>query len=278
MAHPDDLHDPTYHIRRRAVDWAVAQDGSHYLHGAWGHCPSYAGGDGPGRAPFRHKEFNMHPIDLTPGHRFVHTAWWPHGDRPPGRANGIYYCAGRCDNPEVMGRPHGNPADARPTDGTGIGQLWPRFMAVAGRAPAEVWGEPCMGARHFDCITLVLMALQAATHELHRREIRHFGDTPIHPGQPPLTRDVGFDHIWTADILVIGDHHIAMATGDGRVVQAEDTHIGVTVKQLRGRGRFTRCGRLPRGFWSDHAAAAERHRTHGGGATTTAHAGAAHSR
>jgi cell wall-associated NlpC family hydrolase len=120
-------------------------------------------------------------------------------------------------------------------------------VAIGEEPPDEAWGEPCMTIRHFDCVTLVQLAFQSAGCEIHRRTIDQFGDNPRHGRS--LTQNVGFDHIWTADVLTINDDHIALAVGDGRVVQAEDTHIGVTVKALNGNGGFTRCGRLPHGYW-----------------------------
>ena len=104
-----------------------------------------------------------------------------------------------------------------------------------------VWGAACDGWRHFDCVGFISFVIWQATGKKWANSILGWRMKPNPfaarvfdlPGEMPGSLEDG-------DILVKADHHIAFAAADGSLVQAEDTHIGVTIN-----GKFALGGKDP---------------------------------
>jgi len=90
-----------------------------------------------------------------------------------------------------------------------------------------VWGQSCMGIRHFDCVGFISYCYWQASGNVVQLEISQWR-TPA-PG-----RQV-FDFkakerpasLMDGDILVKADHHIGFVTADGTVIEAQDSQYGV---------------------------------------------------
>ena len=188
----------------------------------------------PNGAWYRTNAVLLHANDLNPRNErradglvrpIMYAAWC--------RVDGDKVCAGRSLDPAVAVRPHG--ALQRDTMPNPQSSTWPRPDDLI-NGTATVWGECCVGIRHFDCIGFVNWCISTA----HRP--MQFSIT----NAISQTRDVSFGDVWAGDLVTIGTHHIGIATGAGTVVQAKGTKYGVVESALQG---FTRCGRLPAFFW-----------------------------
>jgi cell wall-associated NlpC family hydrolase len=100
----------------------------------------------------------------------------------------------------------------------------------------SVFGESCVGVRHFDCIGFVNYIMG----QVQQRQwniaswIKH-------------TQEVQLKDAMAGDILTKSGH-IGLAVSPSHVVHASDTQYGVIETSI-GKGSWTRCGRMSVSFW-----------------------------
>ena len=142
-----------------------------------------------------------------------------------------------------MALPRGNPSDQqqldRPTSYT-----WPR-PSVDIDSNLVVWGEACMGIRHFDCIGFINWCISEDVRQFHH-SIQQVIDmtTTIATG----VKNVIKADIWAGDILTVRTHHIGFASGNGNAIHASGTRQGVLDHSITQRP-WDRVGRFRSGFW-----------------------------
>jgi cell wall-associated NlpC family hydrolase len=145
-----------------------------------------------------------------------------------------HVCAGRCDNKEVKARPEGDPENLlhtlRPD-----GYLWERPDRKMDAAKS-VFGESCVGKRHFDCIGFINWVLGNV-----QQKQWSIASWVEHTEEVPLKTVAAGDVLTTSD-------HIGLATDKTTVVHASDTHVGVIETKISAGG-WKRCGRLKASFW-----------------------------
>ncbi len=155
------------------------------------------------------------------------------------RFDGYNTCAGRSrgrtGNLEEFLKACQAKADAGQTDQTtwpgAAGNLFPRkyhFRGDPAAGGAVVWGESCVGVRHFDCIGLVNYCYAKHWYKgAFGLDIKFFRNPQC--GAVAMT---GSTDLMDADILIKpGDVHIGMLYRNGQawsVVQAESTENGLT--------------------------------------------------
>jgi cell wall-associated NlpC family hydrolase len=223
----------TLPIRQRAVALARDQVGCHYVWGGAGNMPDQSNG-----AYYRTSAVHMHPDDLGPGRRgyeparrqpILYAAWC--------RVDGDKVCAGRSALPAVQVMPDGTKLNASPINPDAY--RWPRPSGTI-NGTQVVYGECCIGIRHFDCIGLINWVVSSVAKPTH-----HGIATIIN-----ATTAVDFSQVQAGDILTINQTHIGIATGAGTVVQAQGTATGVVETALpRNGGGWTRCGRPSVSLW-----------------------------
>jgi cell wall-associated NlpC family hydrolase len=134
--------------------------------------------------------------------------------------------------------------------------LWPRPMRnIDNNTGGDVvWGEPCSGVMHFDCVGLINWCLSKLCGNPIQNEIYHYNNTTKDDstvnqegGYGWTTRVQGTSDYQPGDILTVGNHHIGMVSFDG-IVQAADTPLGVIAGQGYGGG-WTHHMRLSDYFW-----------------------------
>lgn len=223
----------TMPIRQRAVALARQQVGCHYVWGGAGNVPDQANG-----AYYRTNAVHMHFDDLSrgragnePGRQqpILYAAWC--------RVDGDKVCAGRSSLAAVQALPDGTKLNASPINPQAY--RWPRPSDVVNGA-SVVYGECCVGIRHFDCIGFINWVVSSVA-------------KPTHHGISSIinnTTSVDFSQVQPGDLLTINQTHIGIATGAGTVVQAQGTATGVVETPLaRNGGGWTRCGRPAISFW-----------------------------
>ena len=224
-------------IRQSIVDLArgFVREKSHYLWGTAGNAP-----DVPNGNPGGSKTMTGHlraavtakvkgPPQSSMG---VQMAW--------SNVTGYCTCAGRCDAADMLGRQrdmgasHDAYVAAAPEDpnsiawrGVGGDNLHPRHHAFNGTmADKPVWGESCIGKRHFDCVGLVNYCYSA-------HGSGQFGlSIPAFRSRPEFEQVTDPADRLNGDVLIFpNDAHIGMLWNDGgswKVVQAVDTRHGLT--------------------------------------------------
>jgi cell wall-associated NlpC family hydrolase len=223
----------TLPIRQRAVALARQQVGCHYVWGGAGNTPDQADG-----AYYRTSAVHMHFDDPSPGRPgnepgrrqpILYAAWC--------RVDGDKVCAGRSSLPAVQALPDGTRLNACPINPQAY--RWPRPSGEI-NGHTLVYGECCLGIRHFDCIGLINWVVSTVA-------------KPTHHGIGSIinnTTAVAFSDVQPGDLLTINQTHIGIATGLGTVVQAQGTATGVVETHLPPNGGgWTRCGRPAVSFW-----------------------------
>ncbi|WP_274630055.1 hypothetical protein [Arvimicrobium flavum] len=112
-----------------------------------------------------------------------------------------------------------------------------------------VWGEICVGARHFDCIGFISFCIWKAMGKVLQLEIKYWRE-PFNSGGQVFDMRAGQKpkELMDADVLIQADHHIGFVSRDGTLVQAEDTDLGVRATpgfSLDSPGNWTHLVRLP---------------------------------
>jgi hypothetical protein len=220
---PEDLQ--TLPKRRQLIKIATeqAQLGSHYLWGAMGEIP------GEGSLKMVANTDN----DVVSEQNYF-TAQNEHKK-----------CSGRHGIVNRKSRPVGDPNNplhlANPDR-----YCW--FRMVQFKYLNEIYGESCVGKRHFDCSgfanrCLMKVSKSFGNKRLKISEIRNLCETICASG-------VKNDDLCAADILVRDhDGHIGFAVGEltNKVVQAEYEYTGVVLNNTVGHWEFH--GRLPKSYW-----------------------------
>jgi cell wall-associated NlpC family hydrolase len=222
-------HDDTRIIREEIVQVAREQIGCHYVWGAAGAVPGSHNG-----AWYRTNSVLLHANDPNSRNEkragglcrpMLYAAWC--------RVDGDKVCAGRSKNTYVSALPHGQ-YEPQPPAHYGLFS-WPRPDGLI-TSKNIVWGESCVGIRHFDCIGFVNWCISEVSRDAWMSINQYIAST----------KSVDFSAAEPCDIVTIAGKHIGIATGEGTVVHAKGTQYGVVETPLVG---WSRCGRLPRRYW-----------------------------
>ena len=215
-------------LRMRVIRLAESMVGSHYLWGAAGACPGQSNG-----SPGRPGSVRLIENRFDPANPYVNAASCSVTD--------YHVCSGRYR--EVNGTVV-QPTDPNlrtflssierepPTTWRSPNGLWPRKMQGSTVTTQIVWGESCVGVRHFDCVGFVNYCLSMVLHQRIQSSIAQYNrdTTVVQAGE----------RILPADILTRGESHIGFATGDGFAIHASESAKGVIKSPI---GRWTRIGR-----------------------------------
>jgi len=121
---------------------------------------------------------------------------------------------------------------------------WPRPNSSLNNGSVHrstVWGESCVGVRHFDCIGFVNWCLSEVLTQPVQYGIPNFVSGAVGKKIPTANADLG-------DIVTIGADHIGFVSEAGTVIEARDATSGV-VEQPFSPARWTQCFRLPDSMW-----------------------------
>lgn len=233
----EDWQSPSFQERVRLLRLALSQEGAHYLMGATGGMPNAS-------TPL--VWYFVSRVEMFPNH-FDRRRPVLHAARVQLRG-GDSICAGRSHLYADGRGPHRPRVNPVPASAQELGRLnpaeflWPRpAQNVRGEM---VYGEACMGKRHFDCVHFVnwcVSTLQgrAVQHSIERwlEHSRH-----VWPGPPdPAVRRLGAgaERIWAGDIEISrGFGHIGLLTGGAvdptnHMLHAQDTRVGVVRSPFR---------------------------------------------
>jgi preprotein translocase subunit Sec61beta len=206
-----------------------AAAGAHYVKCGFGHHfdaeGNVLGGFVPGREAAVHLFRRGGPPSWIP--RYVRFAAWS-------ELLGHRVCAGRCSlvpqdsslagNPDDYPPPRpGSPAPPAAPDPTT--RFWRRPLNYA-EETRQVFGDCCIGRRHFDCIGFVNWCFWTAF-----RPPEVTGFTSIHHWRSrPLSRPIDRSQVQAGDILFAdSDDHIGIAVSPTHVVHAAGHTVGVMV-------------------------------------------------
>jgi NlpC/P60 family len=106
---------------------------------------------------------------------------------------------------------------------------------------STVWGESCVGKRHFDCIGFINWLLSEGLNQ----QIQ-FGVASYTGGK--VGTEVAVKDAQAGDIVTINVDHIGMISERGTAIEADDKFNGV-VEGLIGGKAWTQCFRLPPSTW-----------------------------
>jgi len=98
-----------------------------------------------------------------------------------------------------------------------------------GTAPGnDIWGECCIGRRHFDCSGFVFWCYNQAGYNIGRRNVG---------GYQGCDRNINNQAaLQPGDLCYIGNHHVGIYAGNNEVVEARAHDYGVVLSSLAGRG------------------------------------------
>lgn len=147
--------------------------------------------------------------------------------------DGLHFCAGRCDSDDVKKRAHFSgsaPVDAWMAVPDKVS--FPRFYmdgdTVHPSASEFVWGESCMGKKHFDCGSFVRYCYRTV-----------LGSTLVPPGiqmhdlakgiwpSPGSGIGLGSADVLPADIVYSGKSHVGLATGKAAYLKSDSSAAGI---------------------------------------------------
>ncbi|HLK68083.1 MAG TPA: NlpC/P60 family protein [Bryobacteraceae bacterium] len=251
-------------IKQAAIDLAQKQaaDGAHYLWATAGNRPGKADG-----ASYRPSKAQLHANvpdlgdDSKPNGRkeapFVPMLFSAFTD-----ANLV--CLGRCGLPEVQklslamdipvkdalklklkGLTAAQVSEFKKKTAEASKYRWPRPNSNLDRSadPSTIWGESCVGVRHFDCIGLVNFCYSEAAKMNFNYSIDHFA-------VPTMAKSVGFVEVKPisaakpGDIVTVGREHIGIVSDSKTVIEAMDTLNGVVERPMTA-GVWTQCWYIP---------------------------------
>ena len=175
-----------------------------------------------------------------------HYLWSTEGERPGlgdvimdplyqgvARVAGGCVCSGRHTEPDVMARPHLEATQPDPARfcmthsflrTEGAGDCGGGCVSAAGN---DIWGECCIGHRHFDCSGFVHWSYQQAGYNINRTNVAGYQGCDRNIAQPDLQ---------PGDLCYIGDHHIGMYAGGNQVIEARAHNFGVVLTNFGDRG------------------------------------------
>jgi hypothetical protein len=243
--------------------------GAHYLWSTAGNTPGQKDGAKyrPGAAMLHPdvpdlNQPSSQPIPKAPFSPMAFAAWADTGD-------GKLVCAGKLLTPDVASRPLalGIPVhDAlkltlKTIKPDQIDELkknsahpeqfrWPRQNSTLDHPPpadaATIWGDSCIGKRHFDCIGLVNYCMSLALHKIWQYGVENFAN-PDYAKKAGFTQ-IDFTQAQACDIVTIDKFHIGIVAFEGTVIEAKDINEGVVENKLDAK-YWKQCYRIPAGEW-----------------------------
>jgi hypothetical protein len=247
-------------IKQCVIDLARKQVGSHYLWGAAGNTPGQS--DGPSFRPSYTKlHANVPDVDSNAANGAkpavsdvnVPTLFAAWADSP---YDGKLACSGRCAllgklpfalsgivlndalgfNLKNMTKEQIDEFKKNRKDVTKF--RWPRPNGTLDKSgfKSTVWGESCIGVRHFDCIGLVNFCLTTIL------------NSPWQFGIKSFTKVESLSKTQSCDIVTIGSEHIGIVTNLKSAIEAMDPGDGVVERPLTAAG-WTQFWRLDPSTW-----------------------------
>ncbi len=122
---------------------------------------------------------------------------------------------------------------------------WPRpNSSVSNNSThhSTIWGESCVGSRHFDCIGFINWCLSETLNKPIQYGIGNFLAKAVGTAVPVSTAQ-------PCDIVTIGAEHIGWVSENNTVIEAKDVVSGVVEGPI-STGMWTACFRLPRSMWT----------------------------
>ncbi|MBO0932445.1 hypothetical protein [Fibrella aquatilis] len=221
--------------RKAIVDEALSHVGkAHYVWGAAGNTPGLADG-----ASFRRDLVKLLPTSFSQQEPLVRTAWTG--------IEGVNTCAGCSSKYSQQSSQSISNYLKAGKDEPGKNGLFPRIWKFKGKVQPRgasgnglVWGESCIGKRHFDCIGFVEYCIGKVWSQttVFQIDIAVLFNNPGHYGFAIVTDPTD---ILNADLVSHDDgggkwHHIGMVYLDeknqAKIVQAADSDIGVTSGEI----------------------------------------------
>ena len=256
-------------MKQAVIDLAreQARNGAHYLWGGAGNTPGESDG-----ATYRPNHVQLHPnlpdlngaaagkIDVVAPALF--SAWVDSSDQ------GKLACAGRCAIAEVQALPLAltitiKDALALKLKTLTAAQLdefkkhrgdsdsirWPRPNGSlgAGGPHSTVWGESCVGVRHFDCIGLVNFCFSAVLKRVWQYGITSF-TMPARAKASGFLEVKGLASAEPCDIVTVGSEHIGIVSERRTAIEAMDPGNGVLERGI-AVGHWTQIWRVPKSTW-----------------------------
>jgi hypothetical protein len=256
-------------MKQAVIDLArtQARSGAHYLWGTAGNTPG-----NPDGATYRPSHAQLHAnlpdldggtgakIDVVPPILF--SAWVDSSDQ------GKLACSGRCANPEAQALALAltitikdalalklktlTPAqlgELKSHRGDSDSFRWPRpngSLNVDGQH-STVWGESCIGVRHFDCIGLVNFCMSAVLRKVWQYGITSF-TMPANAKASGFLEVKGLGAAEACDIVTVGSEHIGIVSERRTVIEAMDPGNGVVERDI-SVGHWTQIWRIPKSTW-----------------------------
>jgi hypothetical protein len=121
---------------------------------------------------------------------------------------------------------------------------WPRpNSSLRNDSPhhSTVWGESCIGSRHFDCIGFINWCLSEVLNKPIQYGIGNFIAKSV-------GKEIPISKAQACDIVTIGAEHIGWISEQNTVIEAKDALSGVVEGPLSA-SRWTACFRLPDSMW-----------------------------
>lgn len=221
------------HQKDLIVALARTQIGAHYLRRGHGHIPSVSNSSTADIYPgvtqnyvyYRDNQPNSSPPIMFAARSMMHHVeyvcggrnhYWADPTLPPGGTRRERLNAYLSD-PHRLNHPHGH--------------LWPRPFENIGD-PGTVWGECCLGKRHFDCVGFVNWCFwkvlgRSRVLGNHRINVEQWQNSGL-TNRTPVPRN----ELQPADILIRGTHHIGIYAGNGTVIEAKGRDFGVVSSSL----------------------------------------------
>ncbi|HMF57346.1 MAG TPA: hypothetical protein VK619_13465 [Pyrinomonadaceae bacterium] len=245
-----------------------AKAGAHYLWGAAGNTPGNSDG-----AWYRPSHAQLHPNvpDLEPLTQNRNAAASKHNVHVPtlfaafvdSSDQGLLPCVGRTvqfpmplaldamdkDKHAAFDLKLKNLTDAQIEEfqrnaGNAASFRWPRPNSALGNNNphhSTVWGESCVGKRHFDCIGFINWLLSETLNKHIQYGIANYTNKNV-------GTEVEVAQAQTCDIVTKGVEHIGLVSDTKTVIEAMDVLNGVVEGAFKPT-RWTQCFRLPASMW-----------------------------
>jgi cell wall-associated NlpC family hydrolase len=177
-----------------------------------------------------------------------HYLWSAEGERPGlgdvvmdryyqgvARISNGCVCAGKHSDPVVSTLPRMNQTVSEADLGAycatyaflrqeGAGNCGGGCGATAG---TDIFGECCVGHRHFDCSGFVHWCYNQAGYNINRLTVS---------GYQACDRNIQQADLQPGDLCYIGNHHVGIFIGNGLVMEARAHNYGVVLTAFSGRG------------------------------------------
>jgi hypothetical protein len=256
-------------MKQAVIDLAreQARNGAHYLWGCAGNTPGESDG-----ATYRPSHARLHEnipgLDGTAPKKMdvvapiLFAAWVDSSDQ------GKLACAGRCAIAEVQALPLALTITVKDALAIKVKSLttaqldefkknrgdsdsfrWPRpnGTLTAGGHHSAVWGESCIGVRHFDCIGLVNYCMSDVLGRVWHYGIENF-TRPATGKASGFLEVKGIGAAEPCDIVTVGSEHIGIVSERRTVIEAMDGGHGVLERDI-SVGHWSQIWRLPKSTW-----------------------------